>query len=236
MELTDTNISYLDKIQQNNVYKLDNVNNNFVASAKNKLIKYMYDFNTKYNMSHETVFLTLMNISRLNYYDSNVGITLYCMALNIVANISIVIAEISAIMKDFDNSIEEITGKQIIELQMKILQDLKWDIDPKTIFDDIVKLNVNNAPQQKKYIELALLACLTDGFGDKDLINIIDTVLQVYYSGEADKYKLLSDKGLIFYGYLKEIHNGSCIIDSDSKNIVDANTFYNLFKKLADLY
>ena len=238
-DLTKLSMSEFNKMHNTKVIKLYHVNANFGENDRVKLIKYIYDFNIKYRISQETLFLTIDNINRLTYYDLKTGIIMFCMMLNIVINAVVAVTEVNAIIKDFSKNDAENTSKSIIEKQMKIMEDLSWDIDPDTIFTDITKLydkelKHTNSTMKQSYIDMGILSYVDNRIygnqNSENIVNIIDTAIQVYYSDNKSQKTLLSDKAMIVYQYLQDLN--TCI---DEVKTMPETRFYDLFLKTAKL-
>lgn len=120
---------------------------------KVKMIEFMSNFNKLYQLSDESIFITLKNITKVNNISDIEIILLFLATITLINEIKIKVDDIAKIVDGYMGH-NNFNHKHLLSQQFNIMEKLCWDIDVDNIFS-IVK---RNDPNKHAYIGL-LLEC-----------------------------------------------------------------------------
>lgn len=153
----------------------------FEFNDQHKLVKFMCRFLDEHkNISKEVIFVTLKNINKLKKYNETIGIIIFWIAISVISNVHISILDVAQMINVFSGDL--LNNRQIIDIQLKIIYDLHFDIDPETVYGNIVE--TYDVIKRELYVEIFVMCLMNremSKINETLLTLLIGTIINVYY-------------------------------------------------------
>lgn len=109
-------------------------------NLKIELIETILQFCMIKNISYETIYLTINNLSQLKSQDFFKGIILFWLSINIIENIYISVDDISTLLR---KKINHINKNELLKKKINMIKKFKYKIDNITVYQDTYNLNIS---------------------------------------------------------------------------------------------